>query len=502
MENYFRLAEQFRTQEEVTFCGLSTLTMVLNALAVDPGRVWKGPWRWYHESMLDCCAPLETVKDQGITLSTMACLARCNGLAVDVARTDTHTLEDLRAVIEECSSADAGRVVVVSYDRRGLKQTGSGHFSPIGGYHKEKDLVLIMDTARFKLPPHWAPLPILWEAMQRVDPDTGRPRGYMVLEKAHSLSHRLFYANARNYKDWPKVASWVNEMIELACGEPKEENDDLSGLAGGDDDNASKCPAAAAAAADVHESRRALRHATTVAEFVPALMTLLPPEVKGLLTTFDAPEHASTSLEVEDLLSTTTPAPPFNATEYASGKAQDVLVLQAIQGTDIYREVTNVERNPRSSDKLKLQQDENQAAAAAAASSSPCCAPTLPLPAAAPLPPSPPAVLSPASGALSSAYSFCPKKSGCGCSWRHEVSIVAYALLLLLHKRDDHGEVCGGGGGGVSGAGAGGDIRPPPLWRKDPLHQLPATVAIQAKHVAGMLVGLVELEECEKCKAR
>ncbi|CAM9915373.1 unnamed protein product, partial [Ectocarpus sp. 8 AP-2014] len=207
MEGYFRLAEQFRTQEEVTFCGLSTLTMVLNALAVDPGRVWKGPWRWYHESMLDCCAPLETVKDQGITLSTLACLARCNGLAVDVARTDTHTLEDLRAVIEECSSADTGRVVVVSYDRRGLKQTGSGHFSPIGGYHKEKDLVLIMDTARFKLPPHWAPLPILWEAMQRVDPDTGRPRGYMVLEKAHSLSHRLFYANARNYKDWPKVRS-------------------------------------------------------------------------------------------------------------------------------------------------------------------------------------------------------------------------------------------------------------------------------------------------------
>ncbi|CAN0367835.1 unnamed protein product [Ectocarpus sp. 8 AP-2014] len=297
-------------------------------------------------------------------------------------------------------------------------------------------------------------------------------------------------------------------MIELACGEPEEENDGLSGLAGGDDGNASKCPAAAAAAADVRESRRALRHATTVAEFVPALMALLPPEVKGLLTTFDAPEHASSSLEVEveDLISTTTPAPPFNATEYASGKAQDVLVLQAIQGTDIYREVTNVERYPRSSDKLKLQQDENQAAAAGAPSS-PCCAPTLPSPAAAPLPPSPPAVLSPASDALSSAYSFCPKKSGCGCSWRHEVSIVAYALLLLLHKRDDHGEVCGGGcrgGGGVSGAGAGagGDNRPPPLWRKDPLHQLPATVAIQAKHVAGMLVGLVELEECEKCKAR
>ena len=42
MECYFPLAEQFRTQDEPAFCGLSTLTMVLNALAVDPGRVWKG----------------------------------------------------------------------------------------------------------------------------------------------------------------------------------------------------------------------------------------------------------------------------------------------------------------------------------------------------------------------------------------------------------------------------------------------------------------------------
>lgn len=44
MEGYFRLAEQFRTQDDPAFCGLSTLTMVLNALSVDPGRVWKGSY--------------------------------------------------------------------------------------------------------------------------------------------------------------------------------------------------------------------------------------------------------------------------------------------------------------------------------------------------------------------------------------------------------------------------------------------------------------------------
>ena len=46
LEVYFRLAEQFRTQDDPAFCGLSTLTMVLNSLAVDPKKVWKGVWRW------------------------------------------------------------------------------------------------------------------------------------------------------------------------------------------------------------------------------------------------------------------------------------------------------------------------------------------------------------------------------------------------------------------------------------------------------------------------
>ena len=41
----------------------------------------------------------------------------------------------------------------------------------------ERDLVLILDTARFKYPPHWVPLPLLFEAMAPPDPDTGKPRG-------------------------------------------------------------------------------------------------------------------------------------------------------------------------------------------------------------------------------------------------------------------------------------------------------------------------------------
>ena len=223
MRCFFRLVEQFRTQDEPAYCGLSTLTMVLNALDVDPLRTWKGPWRWFHESMLDCCEPLETVKAQGITFSKLACLARCNGAHVEAHRgtpgggpggaatpeeaaapPSQAELAFRSAVLSVCcddddddddddeggggeaddAAADSGAVhalLVVSYSRKEFGQTGDGHFSPIGGYHAASDSVLIMDVARFKYPPHWVPLRVMWRALCRVDGVTGQPRGYMLL---------------------------------------------------------------------------------------------------------------------------------------------------------------------------------------------------------------------------------------------------------------------------------------------------------------------------------
>ncbi|KAF8663313.1 hypothetical protein HU200_055926 [Digitaria exilis] len=79
MEGFFPLVSCFQTQSEPAFCGLASLAVVLNALAIDPGRRWKGPWRWFDESMLDCCEPLDKVKAEGITFGKVACLARCSG---------------------------------------------------------------------------------------------------------------------------------------------------------------------------------------------------------------------------------------------------------------------------------------------------------------------------------------------------------------------------------------------------------------------------------------
>ncbi|RZR83192.1 hypothetical protein BHM03_00009741 [Ensete ventricosum] len=152
MEGFFKLISHFQTQSEPAYCGLATLAMVLNALAIDPGRKWKGvtlslllfififiplfsfvtmfvfyllgPWRWYDESMLDCCEPLEKIKVEGITFGTVACLAQCAGAEVKAFRTNQSTIDDFRAHVIKCTSSEDCHLIV-SYHRKPFNQVYS-----------------------------------------------------------------------------------------------------------------------------------------------------------------------------------------------------------------------------------------------------------------------------------------------------------------------------------------------------------------------------------------
>lgn len=75
-----------------------------------------------------------------------------------------------------------------------LVLVGDGHFSPVGGYHPKRDLILILDTARFKYPPHWISLELLWEAMHALDKTTGK---LIVLVFFFKKKLRIAYACIR-----------------------------------------------------------------------------------------------------------------------------------------------------------------------------------------------------------------------------------------------------------------------------------------------------------------
>jgi glutathione gamma-glutamylcysteinyltransferase len=213
-ESFFALSEQFHTQAEPAYCGLGTLVVVLNALSIDPGRVWRGPWRWFSEELLDCCYPLEKVKQEGVTIEQFACLARCNGAEASVYRAQSSSVEEFRSLIESSARQSSSPFLVVSYSRKSLGQTGDGHYSPIAAYHKERDMVLILDVARFKYPPHWVSVPSLFQAMMAQDPTTKQSRGFVLLSPSRAVGALCFRLHGRGY-DWGSIVHYLTEELPL-----------------------------------------------------------------------------------------------------------------------------------------------------------------------------------------------------------------------------------------------------------------------------------------------
>ncbi|CAL5224629.1 g7346 [Coccomyxa viridis] len=214
MEGFFKLIEQYRTQDEPSFCGLASLAMVLNTLQIDPRRAWKGPWRWFHEEMLDCCLPIAHVVEGGIVLDQAACLARCNGARVELHRAGSFSLEEFREAVRETSTSETEHLIA-SYSRKEFLQTGDGHFSPLGGYHEDKDMVLILDTASFKYPLHWVPLESLFRAMQQIDPVTSKARGFLRMGAQPRLESVLFTLR-RCGREWRAAAEYWHGPMQRA----------------------------------------------------------------------------------------------------------------------------------------------------------------------------------------------------------------------------------------------------------------------------------------------
>jgi glutathione gamma-glutamylcysteinyltransferase len=245
MECYFPLAEQFVTQSEPSYCSVSSLAMVLNALNFDPKRIWKGAWRWVSEDMLSCesksvCGhSLERIKKDGLSFHDFESLARCHGVRIQSFRV-CHGLDEncgaksyevfKQHIIHTTRSDHAKSFTVVNYSRKYLHQTGDGHYSPIGGYHRERDLALILDVARFKYPPYWVKLSDLWNSMALQDQVTGQTRGYFVIsawddDQIVSAKQAEDSAVATGRESCPHTIRTWDEMKKLRVYGHKSEHD-------------------------------------------------------------------------------------------------------------------------------------------------------------------------------------------------------------------------------------------------------------------------------------
>jgi hypothetical protein len=177
--------------------------MVLNSLHIDPGRVWRKPWRWFTEDMLISCFPAhESEQTMGLTMEHFGLIAECNGAVAQTFYGSDISLENFRNSMKSVFSGKLDRRLVVAFDREILGQTGTGHYSPIGAFHEASDQILVLDVARFKYPPYWVSLDIMWQAMRTVDPESGRSRGYFVMSSAPSGS---LATKEASYPEFPSV---------------------------------------------------------------------------------------------------------------------------------------------------------------------------------------------------------------------------------------------------------------------------------------------------------
>jgi len=94
---------------------------------------------------------------------------------------DKAGIDVFRSDLKKAMAEDSKTCIMANYSRKGLSQAGGGHWSPIGGYNEKLDYALILDVAKFKYPPHWVPLDVLYGAMDTLDGTRGR--GWMVVQK-------------------------------------------------------------------------------------------------------------------------------------------------------------------------------------------------------------------------------------------------------------------------------------------------------------------------------
>ncbi|KAI8639806.1 Phytochelatin synthase-domain-containing protein [Parasitella parasitica] len=197
-ESFFKLMGNFSAQLSPSHGGVSSLAMVLNALEIDPKRTWKGNWRWFSSEQMKTCSPAESIQERGIPFDEFTCLAQTYCKVLPRRGVSyKQFLSDLEAVTSDSTSQ-----IVVNYSRASLgQQDHLAHFSPIGGFNKAENQILIMDVARGKYPSVWVNAKDLFTAMMTSsEEEGGRSRGYFILsnyEQTKQQSPQILLTSSR-----------------------------------------------------------------------------------------------------------------------------------------------------------------------------------------------------------------------------------------------------------------------------------------------------------------
>jgi len=184
--DFFPLSSHFANQVNPAFCGPASIAMVLNALGVPrpPSPLTLGLGLFDQENIFTPAAeavkPKAAILEGGMTLDQLGGFLAAHGLAVDVRHAADSGLDAFRDTAV-AAIGDADRFVLVNYLRKAIGQESGGHISPLAAYDADTDRFLILDVSQYKYPPVWVEAGALFGAMDTIDGDGGRTRGYVVV---------------------------------------------------------------------------------------------------------------------------------------------------------------------------------------------------------------------------------------------------------------------------------------------------------------------------------
>lgn len=188
-DHFWTICRYFVSEKFMTYCGIASGVTVLNSLGVpapDAPQIY--PYKMFTQDniftdeVLHHRRPLEVEKG-GNTLQQLAGILSEFDVQVDVHFASAASVDQCRALLVQTLGSPHQRVIV-DFDRRTLHQKGAGHFSPLAAYHAGEDRFLLMDVARYKLPPCWVKAAMLHAAMCTIDPSSQKSRGLLVVRRA------------------------------------------------------------------------------------------------------------------------------------------------------------------------------------------------------------------------------------------------------------------------------------------------------------------------------
>ena len=188
-KDYVPLSINFVTQDNLAYCGVASIVMVLNALGIyAPETTQYRNYRiftqenFFSNPQTQAVIKAEIVARRGMTLEQLGKLLASYPVKVEVHHGGDVSLEKFRQLVVQ-NLQEPDNFVLVNYLRKTIGQEQGGHISPIAAYNQETDRFLILDVSRYKYPPIWVEAKELWQATKTVDHSVGKTRGFVLVSR-------------------------------------------------------------------------------------------------------------------------------------------------------------------------------------------------------------------------------------------------------------------------------------------------------------------------------